>query len=544
MSRAGVISGNPGAREGLWSLPSGYRLVLAAFLALFFAVSLATLQDGHSWEFDDFGQYLAHARNLVQGRPYQEGVLLAESPADPAAYPPVYPLLLAPVWVWLGLNFVALKTVNLVMWALLTAPIFRLARRHLSRRTAFLLALFGLTIPFFFYFKQRLYSDPAFLLLALWGLVFFQDYLDRGGGGRLAGAMLMMTLAMLTRAAGVSLFAAAVLWLGLVERRWKPALLMALAPLAGAAAVLIFAAEPGLGYLGQLPDAGGWLHGSLRNVHGTLWHLFQVLAPLPLSPESGHLTPMLAVGVTVLAGLLRRFWRREVDFQVFFALVYLAMNIAWPFSATTRSMIVIGPMCAVLALEALGAGLGLAGVSRPEHRDRALQVLLLAGLIYNAVCTGLIFNYNENDTSRPETTRMLTWLQENTGPEEHYVSSAARVVSLLTGRTGLALPPNREGLLRVMKERGASRVILNLTQAQDRAARPWLAGAPEFHLEWSHGPWEIYRLKAASGRGAPFGALWLLGRGNGPAQRSLRTGMPASQGTLVWHRPQPQPTNP
>ena len=536
------MTGRPGAspeaaREGLLSLPAGYRLVLAAFLALFFAVSLATLQDGHSWEFDDFGAYLAHARNLVQGRPYQEGILLAASPVSISAYPPVYPLLLAPVWAWLGLSFTALKTVNLVFWALLTAPIFRLARRSLSRRTSFLLALFTLTVPFFFYFKQRLYSDPAFLVLAMWGLVIFLDYLERGGGRRLAGAALMMTLAMLTRAAGLSLFAAALLWLGLVERRGKPALVMALVPLAGMAAVLIFMADPGLGYLGQLPDWQGWLHGVLRNVHGTLWHLFQVLAPLPLAPDSalGYLIPMLALGLILLAGLARRVWRREVDFAIFFGLVYLAMNITWPFSATSRSMFLIGPICGILLLETLGAGLGRLGVTRPARRDQVLQALLLAGLVYNAVCAGLVFDYNENDTARPETHRMLAWLEENTGPDEHYVHSKARVVSLLTGRTGLPLPPNRELLLKEMKAYGVGRVILNLDQPQDRAARPWLAGRRPFRLEWSHGPWEIYRLGGPAGPGA----LLLLGGKARPGQRSLRTGMPASQGTLVWHRPQP-----
>src|SRR5687767_4240985 len=59
----------------------------------------ATIRSGHAWG-DDFAMYIRHAINLSNGTPYDEtGVI--RNPWNflgPVAYPPVFPLLLAPVY--------------------------------------------------------------------------------------------------------------------------------------------------------------------------------------------------------------------------------------------------------------------------------------------------------------------------------------------------------------------------------------------------------------------------------------------------------------
>jgi 4-amino-4-deoxy-L-arabinose transferase-like glycosyltransferase len=502
------------------------------FLALLLAVHLATLQDGHCWEFDDFGQYLAHARNLVEGRPYQDGIVLANTPASPAAYPPVYPLLLAPVWAAFGLNFIYLKAVNLLLLVLMAAPLFRLLRRELSRETALLFTMYCLSAPFFFIFKQRIYSDWAFWLFALWALVLFQGYLDRGGGRRLAVSLIFMSLAMLSRMAGLSLFAGAVLWLVLVRRNWKAALLCVTIPLALLLVGQLWLDTPVLGYLDQLPPWSHWAHGSLYNIIGTLWHLFEALAGGKLNPDTDGLLyfpPMVLVGVLLVWSVAYRFWRREPGFYLTFGLIYWLLNILWPFSPTTRSMVLLGFVLLPTIVQGIGLLLDRLGASRRGWRNKGLATVALAAMALNIVIIGLSFSQDENDTSRPETRQMLAWLKENTGQQEHYVNSANRVISLLTGRTGLALPPSRELLLRDMRQYGADRVILSLAQPEDRAARAWLADQPGFRLEWSKPDWEIYQRVRPSSEVIPPAVRYLL----------LRTGIPASQGTLVWQSPQP-----
>lgn len=60
---------------------------------------------------DDGSVYLQYARNLVEGRPYGE-VKYGQTPATETPlprYPPVLPLLLAPLVHWRGLDYSACK---------------------------------------------------------------------------------------------------------------------------------------------------------------------------------------------------------------------------------------------------------------------------------------------------------------------------------------------------------------------------------------------------------------------------------------------------
>ncbi|MBI5366174.1 MAG: hypothetical protein HZA54_03980, partial [Planctomycetes bacterium] len=81
--------------------PSARRALLleAALLAGLACFHFGTFRAGHYWG-DDFAQYVRHAANLAAGRPYRETTWVP-NPAypglGPAAYPPGYPLLLAPL---------------------------------------------------------------------------------------------------------------------------------------------------------------------------------------------------------------------------------------------------------------------------------------------------------------------------------------------------------------------------------------------------------------------------------------------------------------
>jgi hypothetical protein len=72
-------------------LPSSKRAADVILVAAC-VVQLLTIRDGQPWG-DDFAQYITHARNLIERRPYADiGVLRAGQIPGPLEYPPVYPL--------------------------------------------------------------------------------------------------------------------------------------------------------------------------------------------------------------------------------------------------------------------------------------------------------------------------------------------------------------------------------------------------------------------------------------------------------------------
>ena len=83
------------------AVPASRRasLLWLAIALLLIAVWYAlTLREGHAWGGDN-AMYLLHARNLLSGMPYTDTGYLY-NPASgrfPVSYPPVFPLLLAPL---------------------------------------------------------------------------------------------------------------------------------------------------------------------------------------------------------------------------------------------------------------------------------------------------------------------------------------------------------------------------------------------------------------------------------------------------------------
>src|SRR5262245_47216364 len=102
------------------------KLALGA-AAICAAVLFYGLRDKHH-RGEDFAQYIAHAQNLVNGKPYIETGHLngVSATLAPLACPPVTPLLLAPIvkwrgldWRWLKLPQVVCALIAIVVWAVI-----------------------------------------------------------------------------------------------------------------------------------------------------------------------------------------------------------------------------------------------------------------------------------------------------------------------------------------------------------------------------------------------------------------------------------------
>jgi hypothetical protein len=102
------------------------HLAVIALLACISGFYVATIRQGNTWG-DDFALYIRHAQNIAAGRPYSDTGYIY-NPAvpiyGPPTYPPIFPLLLAPVYHFAGLNFWAMKCEQVAFFVLALLVIY------------------------------------------------------------------------------------------------------------------------------------------------------------------------------------------------------------------------------------------------------------------------------------------------------------------------------------------------------------------------------------------------------------------------------------
>jgi hypothetical protein len=136
------------------------------------AFQIATIRPGHTWG-DDFAMYIQQAKNLVAGLPFtSSGYIYNRSYPElgPPSYPPLYPLVIAPVYRAFGLNLTAMKVVGIacfVMALLLMSLIFA-SSLELSA-LILLIAAVGLN-PYLWQQKDQIGSDLLFFFLSMLAL--------------------------------------------------------------------------------------------------------------------------------------------------------------------------------------------------------------------------------------------------------------------------------------------------------------------------------------------------------------------------------------
>lgn len=201
-----------------------WALGLAAAVCVF---HLLTLRQGQTW-MDDYAQYVLHASNIAEGRPYADtGYVVNPSYLDtgPETYPPVFPLMLAAVHAAGGADLQVMKAVTVAAFSGFLFVLFLLFRERLGDRRALIVSgLVGFS-PVFWKFKDYLYSEYPFLLFSFGALYVYgraraAEAAGRGWLPRAIAAGLLAYLAYGTRSAGAAL-PAAFLVADLVERK-KP----------------------------------------------------------------------------------------------------------------------------------------------------------------------------------------------------------------------------------------------------------------------------------------------------------------------------------
>lgn len=167
------LSSDPLSTAGVNSA-GRYRRWLILLLLINGIFFLSTFRAGHTWG-DDFAMYVLHARNLATGQPYTATGYVynpQEPHVGPPAYPPGFPLLLAPVYKIFGMNFTAFKVVEVISWLLYLLVVYELLEDYLPAPWRMIvIALLGFN-PVMWDAKDSVVSDiPGlfFAALAIYG---------------------------------------------------------------------------------------------------------------------------------------------------------------------------------------------------------------------------------------------------------------------------------------------------------------------------------------------------------------------------------------
>lgn len=151
--------------------------ILLAILGLA-SFYLVTLAEGQNWS-GDFSLYILHAQNLVEGRHYLDtGYLLnpVSQFVGPYGYPPVYSILLAPVYAVAGLDLEAMKWVAIACFCTALWLMTRIVEFRMSPRWALLLLMVVGLNPYLWEFTNLIRADFTFTMfcyLSLFLMLFF-----------------------------------------------------------------------------------------------------------------------------------------------------------------------------------------------------------------------------------------------------------------------------------------------------------------------------------------------------------------------------------
>ncbi|MBI3780353.1 MAG: phospholipid carrier-dependent glycosyltransferase [candidate division NC10 bacterium] len=218
-----VVSPHPAGKS--W-LVTQQPVVLAAIMGLSLLVAM--------WDFnpvmeqcDDCAEYIILARSIAQGRWMQ----LINQPDSRRSdrLPFGFPLLLAGIERLAPGNMLAMKALNVALYALAMPVLYLLLMRHLPPPSALAVTLLALLNSLLLPFSHQVMSEVLYLLISLLTMLCLEWAEEQSEARRrrgIAGGAILAVAATTIRSIGVALFGGAVLWY-LARKRYRPALLVA-----------------------------------------------------------------------------------------------------------------------------------------------------------------------------------------------------------------------------------------------------------------------------------------------------------------------------
>lgn len=480
------------------------RFLLVGLIVVLGTMHLATLRDGQEWG-DDFSLYVAHARNLAEGRPYADTGYIY-NPNDPIlsprTYPPIFPLLLVPVYLLFGMNLMAMKAFVVLLFMVLLGVLALLLRKRLPFPYVMgCLTLFALN-PYVWQHKDRLLSETPFMMFAYLALVLAEkgqaEEMRRRAllWGLLAG--IVAYLAFGTRTVGAVLIPSMLLADWLRRRRIGLAsVAIAAGFLAGVAVQKCLLVVEG-SYLDQLvfdPLMFARIALSLPRALGYfLDNGYSNAARL------GLYVCLSSLAAWAYAARLRgRLTACEL-----FAVFNCMLLVIWPAAEYERRFLLpILPLFFLYAAEGLRR---LESTSLRRLEMPAAIVLTLAVLLsYVGEFTRMESGPFRNGVNSPEAVALFDWVKSTSDPHDVFLFQKPRAFALYTGRHALAhhKADDAQRLASTLRKHGATHVVVYhnspfpIFQKSGQLVESFVAdNADQFEKVYENSGFRVYRLSA------------------------------------------------
>jgi 4-amino-4-deoxy-L-arabinose transferase-like glycosyltransferase len=405
-------------------------LVLILAVGVFYT---ATFRRGNN-PGGDFAQYILHAKNIVECRPYADTGYIYNQHypgLGPRSYPPVLPLMLAPVYGTFGLNLTPMKILMVFFFILSLAFVAAFAWRALPFRDTLAVVLIVGMNPFFWNFKDDVVSDIPFLFffsLFLWLTERRSEAQIKGAGPGLGGGILcgaVMALAFGTRTIGIAL--PLVLCISELYRSRK----INLFTIVACAVFLVLAAVQGVSF----PGGGSYLDQFRGLTPGVVFHNAMLYADAMIkfwdngSAAWGFLRypVFLAFLVPACLGYLSRL--KKPGPAEWFPVVYLPMVLLWPTPQGARFLIPIFPLFLFWAF------LGLERLRRSLLRNTAFGIVLIAvASTYAAKYSTLNFGPIPGGMTDAKRMNCLAFIRSRSQKTDVFICDEPRFLALIAGR--------------------------------------------------------------------------------------------------------------
>ena len=463
-------------------------IALIVFIGLFY---LATLRPGAPVG-DDFAMYILQARNIASGH-WHAPTGYVYNPRNahvgPVEYPPLFPLLLAPVYGIWGLHLTAMKVETLLFFLAALYAVFVLVSRELPfPYAAAIVVVVGLS-PFCWEFKDNIVSDFPFFCLAMLALVIIDDGERRHWKSAVLAVAAGVTvyLSFATRTAGVVFLPGLAVSAIRAPRDGHRS-----AVAAAAVAVALMGAHSlvfrGNGsYLDQLQTPWQTL---APNARAYAWGIRSLM--FGWTSRVPGLLLITALAVFAVVGVVLRA-RQGISMAETFSLFYALLLAVWRSEADVRLFLPLLPLWLMYV------GIALRKLPRTARSITGASLLIM-------IAAGFALGYHRFDfgpiregLGDDAFIRVCDYVREQTPPGSAVIFSRPRLMALVTGHSSSAYhqPANDKDLWDYFRKIHAGYLVVNRADAEDRRyLEPLLARSSQWASEqFTAGAFHLYAIR-------------------------------------------------
>ena len=428
---------------------------------------MLTIRTGHNWG-GDFSLYIHHAENIATGQPYgNTGYILNPhytpllSPQD---YPPVFPLLLSPVYKAFGMNLNAMKIEIIIIFMLAMLTIFFVFKQKL--RPIYTLALLGLVgfNPYFWDIKNSVLSDLPFLLFFYLSILFIERTYSLQEKKKIYYSILVGLLTYLaygTRGIGLIIIPSILLYEILKFRRITRVFLISTAVFV----VLVLFQKA---ILGNHTNYIKYFSLSPKLIINHIVHYSASMSAFWANGYSKSLR-ILFFALLILAALFGYVWRFRHQYSILeiVIIVYPLPLLFFPGTQGPRYLMPLFPIFIFYVF------IGLQNINLLQNQGKQKTVfatlLGLALISYGGRYTRMDFGPFREGINKPESIQLFNFIRKNTDKNAIFIFRKPRPLALFTDRKAAVYQrtPRAQEIWDFFKQIHANYVVVNRKSSSD-----------------------------------------------------------------------------